>query len=78
MDQVEAGEDEGHGAAALEAVGGGDWDLLPGCQILAAASGYLAGCITWVPLSAQWTAACGGTSPSSYPAHPGPRATSSG
>ena len=78
---MEAGEDENHGVAALEAadfVGGGDLDLLPGCQILAAASGYLAGCITWAPLSAQWTAACGGTSPSSYPAHPGPRATSSG
>ena len=46
MDQVETGKDEGHGAAAIEAAGGGDCDLVPGCQILAAASGYLAGCIT--------------------------------
>ena len=33
--------------------------------------------ITWVPPPGQWPAACGDTSPSSGPAHPGPTAASS-
>ena len=56
--------------------GAGGEDLVPGYQVLGAASGPLAGGITWAPQSAQWRDACVGILPSSCPTPPGPRAAS--